>query len=74
MNKSVFDKFYLSTEGYYFMYRHDKYDNVIMRATLFNSKTSERVDDVRVSDGYGLIEKTHTDVIDYFEARLLINQ
>lgn len=52
MEKNISDKYYLSTEGYYFMYRHDKNDNSIWRATLYRDKTDERVDDVRVSEGY----------------------
>lgn len=63
------DKFHLSTEGYYFKYRPDRNDGSIKRATLYNSK-DEQVDDVRVSAGYGLPEKSDHDVINYFEARL----
>lgn len=72
MERNEFDKYYLSTEGYYFKYRTDKYDNKIWRATLYKEKNNERVDDVRVSEGYGLPEKTHHNVINYFEARLTL--
>lgn len=72
MERNISDKYYLSTEGFYFMYRHDKNDNSILRATLYRDKTDERVDDVRVSQGYGLPEKTHHNIINYFEARLTL--
>lgn len=72
MTPNTFNKYYLSTEGYYFMYRHDKNDNSIMRATLYRDKNNERVDDVRVSEGYGQSEKTHHDIINYFETKLTL--
>lgn len=59
--------YHLSTEGYYFKYRPDNNDNKIIRATLYRTRTHERVADVRVSEGYGLKEKSHFDVINYFE-------
>lgn len=67
-------KYYLSTEPYYFVYRPDNNDNSIRRATLFDGK--KRVDDVRVSayDEFGIPEKSHHDVINYFEARLTLGQ
>lgn len=66
-------RYSLSTEGYYFEYRPDNNDRDIMRATLYNSM-GERVDDVRVSDGYGMPQKTHHQVINYFEARLTLDE
>lgn len=68
MKNNFYDKYYLSTEGYYFKYRQDNNNPEVMRATLYNTK-DERVDDVRVTEGYGLPEKTHHDIINYFEAR-----
>jgi hypothetical protein len=65
--------FYLSTEGYYFQYRPDNNDRNIKRATLYRT-TGERVDDVRVSAGYGLPAKDHHQVINYFEARITLGQ
>jgi hypothetical protein len=73
MERNIFDKYHLSTDGYYFMYRHDKNDSSIWRATLYRDKTNETVDDVRVSEGYGFPEKTHHSVINYFEARISLN-
>jgi hypothetical protein len=72
MTQNTFDKYHLSTEGYYFKYRDDKNDNSILRATLYRTKNNERVDDVRVSEGYGIAEKSHHQVINYFEARLTL--
>lgn len=66
-------KYSLSTEGYYFSYRNDKYDNQLVRATLYGTKDNIRVDDVRVNNRDELKDLTHTGVIDYFEARLLLN-
>lgn len=63
-------RFYLSTEGYYFKYRPDRNDSRIIRATLYRVSNGEQVDDVRVSEGYDLPEKSHHDLINYFEARL----
>lgn len=54
------------------MYRYDINDSSILRATLYRDKTDKAVDDVRVSEGYGLPEKSHHDIINYFEARITI--
>lgn len=70
MNKIDFEtKYYLSTEGYYFKYRADNNDPNIIRATLYNDE-DQRVDDVRKTEGYGMSEKSHHNIINYFEARL----
>jgi hypothetical protein len=69
MKKNFYDKYHLSTDGYYFKYREDNNNPEVIRATLYNSK-NERVDDVRVTEGYGLPEKTHHQVINYFEVRI----
>lgn len=66
------EKYYLSTEGYYFIFRPDKYDQSIKRATLYRESKNEIVDDVRVSAGYGLPEKSIREVINYFEARITL--
>jgi len=68
------EKYHLSTDGYYFKYRPDKFDPEIKRATLYRTTNDERVDDVRVSAGYGQPEKTHHQVINYFEARITLGQ
>jgi hypothetical protein len=70
----LISKFYLSTEGYYFKFRPDRNDATIIRATLYLTKNDEQVDDVRVSEGYGLPEKTHHQVINHFEARITLGQ
>lgn len=69
MSKIDFEqKYYLSTDGYYFKYRPDNNDPQIIRATLYNTK-DERVDDVRKTEGYGRSEMNHFNIINYFEAR-----
>ena len=74
-DRNIFDKYHLSTEGYYFMYRKDKNDNKIWRATLYRTSNNEKVDDVRVSTHeLGVKEKSHHDVINHFEARITLNQ
>jgi|GEM_PF-6355727 len=69
------DKYYLSTEPYYFRYRADSNDFSIKRATLFDGNDSP-IDDVRVSSSlmYGTKEMSHTDVINHFEARLILGE
>jgi len=69
MKINFYDKWYLSTDGYYFKYREDNNNSEVIRATLYNLK-NERVDDFRVTEGYGLPEKSHHQVINYFETRL----
>jgi len=69
--EDLMEKYHLSTGGYYFKYRHDNNNAKVLRATLYNTK-DERVDDVRKTEGYGLVEKSHHDIINYFEARLSI--
>lgn len=59
----------LGDPKYHFVYRHDNNDFNIMRATLYEG--NRRMDDVRVSEHpLGIPEKSHTDVINHFEARL----
>jgi len=74
METNIFDKYYLSTEGYYFMYRHDRNDKSILRATLYSENDGKPVDDIRVSEGYGQPEKTHHQVINNFEAKITMGQ
>lgn len=69
MKTNFYDKYYLSSDGYYFKYREDNNNTEVTRATLYNLK-NERVDDVRVTEGYGLVELSHHQVINYFETRL----
>jgi len=69
MKTNFYEKYHLSTDGYYFKYREDNNNSEVTRATLYNSK-NERVDDVRVTEGYGLVELSHHQVINYFEVRL----
>lgn len=71
MEINFYQKHYLSTDGYYFKYREDNNNSEIIRGTLYNFK-NERVDDVRKTEGYGIPEKSHHDIIKYFEARLSI--
>lgn len=73
MKEDHFTEFHLSTEGYYFKYRMDIYNSNVTRASLYNRK-GQCVDDVRVSDGFGQPEKNHTDVINYFEARIQLGK
>ena len=72
METNRFDKYHLSTEGYYFMYRGDRNDPSIERVTLYRTSDNSIVDDVRVSEGYGRPAKSHHDVINYFEARITL--
>jgi hypothetical protein len=69
-------KYYLSTEGYYFVFREDRNDPRIKRATLFSTNPNRMaaVDDVRVREGYGLPEKSIHQVINHFESRLYLKQ
>lgn len=63
--------YHLSTEPYFFIYRKDKYDSSIIRATLYDGE--RRVDDVRVSaHQLGIPERSHHWIIEYFEARLIM--
>lgn len=74
---NIYKRFYLSTGGYYFKYRLDKNNDTVVRATLYRESPIKNspfinisVDDVRVSEGYGMPEKSEHDVINYFEARI----
>lgn len=74
-DQPIGEKFHLSTEGYYFVYRPDKYDNTLKRATLYEIKTGKAVNDVRVSaHELGMKAKSHFDVINYFESELFLKQ
>lgn len=65
------EKYYLSTEPYYFIYRPDKNDPNIKRATLFDG--DRQVDDICCSNcNHGIPERDHHQVINYFEARLTL--
>ncbi len=65
-------KWYLSTEGYYFQYRHDRNNEKLFRATLYKEQTEEVADDVAVNCATLGIERSHHDIINYFEARLTL--
>ena len=64
---NIYEKYYLSTEGYYFMYRHDVYNWDVMRVSLYADRSGERVDDIRVD------EKSRHDIINHFEASIMLN-
>lgn len=66
--------YYLSTEGYYFKYRADRHDPLIIRATLYKEGTKEVVADIRVSEGYGRPAKSHHGVINHFEAEITLGR
>ncbi len=68
-----YDKFYLSTEGYYFIYRLDKYNPFIIRAVLWSIQKNKEVSSIKVSIEDN-IEATHTDVINHFESELFLNK
>jgi hypothetical protein len=70
MKTNFQEKYYLSTDGYYFKYRPDNNNREVIRATLFNLK-NEKVDDIRVTEGYGVPEKSHHQIINYFEAGII---
>ena len=67
-------RFWLSTEGYYFEYRPDRNDANLKRATLYEEKTGAIVDDICVSENWGLPAKDHFAVINHFEAKLFLKQ
>jgi len=71
MEINTFIKYHLSTDGFYFKYRFDKYDKQLVRATLFNNK-NEIVDDKRVCFENEMTQKEHFKTINFFEARLLL--
>lgn len=70
MKQELHTKYWLSTEGYYFIYRHDKYNENILRATLFTDK-DRQLDSIRVRSTYedsGIEwDLSHTEVINYYE-------
>ena len=75
MTINIFDKYYLSTEGYYFMYRPDKYDHEVLRATLYEDKNNNKqLSDVRVSEEYGVPMLRHHQVINYFESQITLGR
>lgn len=67
----LYKRFYLSTEGYYFKYRPDRNNSELIRATLYNFK-HEAVDDVAKSKNSVAPERSHHDIIEYFEARITL--
>lgn len=75
MERELHKKFYLSTEGYYFVYRPDKYNDNILRATLFDDK-DRQIDSIRVKssieDSVREMDKPHTDVINAFESMITL--
>jgi len=63
----MFERYYLGDGEHYFIYRRDKYNNDIIRATLYNEK-NERIDDINTTD------MTHFQVINRFEVRVMKNR
>lgn len=71
MEQELNKKYWLSTEGYYFMYRPDKYNPEALRATLFD-KSDKQLDSITVNNkDYG-IKLNHTQVIDRFEVMVTL--
>ncbi|MCA0447662.1 MAG: hypothetical protein LCH54_15680 [Bacteroidetes bacterium] len=67
----TYKKYYLSTDGYYFVYRHDKYQITAYRVELFD-KSEKVVDSIKLCVDE-VNDKTHHQIIEKFEARILIN-
>jgi hypothetical protein len=79
MNNSItvdqtdyFNTYSLSTDGYTFKYRPDKYDSDCIRADLY--KGENLVSSVRVSAGYGLPHRPHHNVINFFESEITLGR
>lgn len=72
MKHELHKRFHLSSDGFFFEYRQDRYDATVIRAKLFRSGELEPIADVRVSEGYGQPEKSHHDVINHFEGRITL--
>lgn len=60
---------FLKDGHHYFRYRLDRYNNRILRATLF-SKSIAVVHDIRVTCYEHIVEKTHEQVKECFESFL----
>lgn len=59
-----FEPYYLGDGSHYFKYRRDKYDNNIIRATLYN-EFGKPIDDINTTG------KTHYQVINHFEVTVM---
>lgn len=66
MEQEQHRKYHLSTEGYYFKYRPDKYNQEALRADLFDTKDNQLESITVKNSDYG-INMSHTDVINRFE-------
>lgn len=64
--------YYLSTDGYRFTYRQDKYNPSTIHVEMF--KSGEKVHkQIAASDTYG-INKDHHEVINELESKIALNQ
>lgn len=69
--KLVLDRFFfLSTDGYKFKYRHDRYDRQLIHVEMF--KDGEIVHKQIAYGGYG-VSLTHAEVINLLEAKITLN-
>ncbi len=66
MEQELNRKYHLSTDGYYFKYRPDKYNHEALRADLFDTKDNQLESITVKNSDYG-INLSHTDVINKFE-------
>lgn len=64
--------YYLSTEGYQFRYRIDRYSATTTHVELFKDGNLIHKQMAR-SFGYG-VDKTHTQIINELESKILLNQ
>jgi hypothetical protein len=65
-------KYYLSTEGYSFMYREDRYDKNTIHVEMF--RDGEKVHkQMAKSINYG-VDKTHHQIINELESKIMLNQ
>lgn len=66
MEQELNRKYHLSTEGYYFKYRPDKYNPEALRADLFDTKDNQ-LKSITVNNSDYAINLSHTDTINRFE-------
>jgi hypothetical protein len=66
--------FHLSTEGYCFRYRPDRYNPASVRAELFKRSTGHTLHTITVWSADHKIDMSQHDVINTFEAKLLLDE
>lgn len=73
MDYKLNQTYHLSTEGYSFSYRQDKYNPMTIHVEMFNDAGEKVHKQMAESKDYG-ISKSHHEIINELEVKIMLNK